>query len=215
MSPLRSTCASWRRPRGWALALLLALLLALASSACEQQAAVEPPAQDPACDCGMGQPVVDPGLLAFLSKAKAVHQQADIAEDQGEGLKAASLLDQLLSGPRPGGDTSLPEVREVLADTLARKAGLLSTAGQLEQASAAVERGLELAIERSHYRGRLMEVLGGIEQRRHDELREAGDEAGAERAKARAIKALEEAVAIQDEVIRSVLGEGGSGSATP
>ena len=192
--------------------LLASLLASLWLLGCQ-----EPPGNDvpPPCDCAVGQPVVDPALLAFLSKAKAIHIEADIAEGEGDVPRAISLLEQLLTGPVPGGSAPPPEAREVMSDTLARQAELLSGEGDLDRATAAIERGLDLARERTHYRGRLMEVLGMIEQRRHDRLVEAGDDKGAEAAKARAIKALEEAVAIQDEVIRRTLGDGGASDVEP
>jgi hypothetical protein len=142
------------------------------------------------CECASARPVVDPALLAFLSKAKSVHLQADMAEDDDKPSEAVKLLEDFLAGLAPGGDAPSPEVREVRADTLARLAELQSGLGQFDEAKKNVERGLGLATEITHYRGRLMEVLGVVEQRQHD--------------------ALAKAVAIQDEVIRNVLGDAGS-----
>src|SRR5690606_27947547 len=128
---------------------------------------------------------------------------------------ALSALDELSDGALPGGQLS-PEVREVLADTLARTAELRSGIGQFDEAKADVQRGLLLASERTHYRGRLMEVLGAVEARLHDKLVEdalAQTEAGAsddavsaltkqaDAAKQRAIEASLEAIDIQEEVI--------------
>jgi len=161
------------------------------------------------CDCGAGAPVVDRALLAFLSKAKAVHHHADIAEADDATDQAIAVLQTLVNGPIPGGKQPPPEVREVLADTLARLAELRSAAGDFAAAKRDVERGLGLAVERTHYRGRLMEVLGVVEQRLHRKLQEDGNEAGAQQAKSRAIEAFQKAVAIQDEVIRDALGDGG------
>jgi hypothetical protein len=105
-----------------------------------------------------------------------------------------------------------PEAREVLADTLARAAELRSSLGQLDRAhfdraKSDIARGLELAPERTHYRGRLMEVLGQVEKRLYQKLRDDGDEVGAAAAKKRALDASEEAVMIQDEVIKRTLEE--------
>jgi tetratricopeptide (TPR) repeat protein len=162
-----------------------------------------------ACECAPSQPVVDPALLAFLSKAKSVHLQADLAEEDEKVPEAVKLLEDLLADPAPGGDAPPPEVREVKADTTARLAELQSGEGQFDEAKKNIDRGLALATETTHYRGRLMEVLGVVEQRRHDALLAEGDEAGAKAAKERAIAALQQAVTIQDEVIRSVLGDAG------
>jgi tetratricopeptide (TPR) repeat protein len=162
------------------------------------------------CECASARPVVDPALLAFLSKAKSVHLQADMAEDDDKPSEAVKLLEDFLAGLAPGGDAPSPEVREVRADTLARLAELQSGLGQFDEAKKNVERGLGLATEITHYRGRLMEVLGVVEQRQHDALAAAGDAEGAKAAKERAIAALQKAVAIQDEVIRNFLGDAGS-----
>ena len=180
--------------------LVLALGLALALSGCAEDS-VEPET----CACAGAEPVVDPALMAFLSKAKSAHELADILVEDGKIEEALLALDRLSTGPLPA--SSPPEVREVLADTLARTADLRSEIGQLEAAGRDLDRGLELARERSLFRGRLMEVRGVVEQRRHDKLLEEGDEDGAKAAKNRAIEAFQEAVAIQDEVIQKTLGE--------
>lgn len=183
--------------------LLAAAALALAVPSLPSCARDEP---------GYDVQVVDPALLAFLSKARSTHHQADLYEADDDVPKAIEVLQTLVDGPlprAPKGASLPPEVREVVADTRARLAELRSAAGDIDAAKGDVRRGLELATERTHYRGRLMEVLGVVEQRQHDQLREAGDEAGAKAAKARAIEAFQEAVAIQDEVIKAVLGDGG------
>jgi hypothetical protein len=158
----------------------------------------------------VGAPVVDPALLAFLSKAKSLHHRADMAEEDEQPDLAIALLEQLVDGPTPGGKEPSPEVREVVADTLARMAELRSARGadgDIEAAKKDVERGLALAEERTHFRGRLMEVRGVVEQRLREKLLEAGDDKGAEEAKQRAIAAFEQAVEIQDEVIKRALSE--------
>ena len=72
-----------------------------------------------------------------------------------------------------------------------------------------IRRGLELAVETTHFRGRLMEVLGLTEERRSKALQKQGDEVGAKQAGDRAIKALQDAIEIQDQVIKRVLGDSG------
>jgi hypothetical protein len=198
----------------WLLAVLLAVLLAgqLAVSACtgpDGSAAPQTSVPAGSCECAPAAPVVDRALLAFLSKAKASHHQADIAEEDEAPKQAVELLQRLVDGPVPGGKQPAPEVREVLADTLARLAELRSASDQFEAAKQDVQRGLALAVDRTHYRGRLMEVLGVVEQRLHRKLLDDGDEGAAKEAKTRAIEAFQEAVAIQDAVIRDALGDGG------
>jgi len=163
------------------------------------------PRTDVVCPPTSASPVVDPALLAFLSKAKAVHLRADVAEDDGKPAEALKVLEGLVDGPRPKGDPPAPEVREVLADTLGRTAELRSELKDYEAAKRDLARGLKLVPERNLFRGRLMEVTGVVEQRRHEVLRKAGDDEGAAAAKERAIEAFDEAVAIQDEVITKTL----------
>ncbi len=190
------------------LALASAALLIL--SGCTDTTAPTNAASEPAttvagdCLCPPPEAVVDPALLAFLSKAKALHHEADLAEDAHDDEAAIAALDRLTAGPQPQRQPPAPEVREVLADTFARSAALRSR-DDYRGALKDVARGLALAPERSHYRGRLMEVLGVVEQRQFKRLEKAGDAAAAA-AKERALKAFEEAVAIQDEVIQRALG---------
>jgi tetratricopeptide (TPR) repeat protein len=189
-----------------ALALSGALFAGLATT---MQACVEttPIENDDPVDCATKEHVVDKELLAFLSKAKALHIKADIAEEEGDVPAAVDALDELVDGPRPPSPVGqlAPEAREVLADTLARSAELRSSIGQFERAKADIERGLELAPERTHYRGRLMEVLGQVEKRFYLKLKEDGNTVAAAAARQRALDASEEAVNIQDEVIKKTL----------
>lgn len=172
-------------------------------------------------ECALPADSVSPELLAFLSKARASHLQADIALKDDQPEVALAALDKLVDGPLPTGRPS-PEAREVLADTLARCAEIRSTIGKFDEAKADIDRGLKLAVERTHYRGRLMEVLGAVEQRLHDKLiedlatqSEAGAdesvlaeiERAADEAKQNAIKASMDAIDIQEEVIDKALAE--------
>jgi tetratricopeptide (TPR) repeat protein len=150
---------------------------------------------------------VDAALVAFLSLAEVTHHLADLAEQEGDRARAEAILRALFDGPLPGDPPLGPEVREVLGDTLARLAEQASARGELEAARRDIARGLQLASERTLYRGRLMEVLGVVEQRDHEALLAEGRLEEAEAAKKRAIEAFERAVEIQDDVIRSVLGD--------
>ncbi|MEZ4442578.1 MAG: hypothetical protein R3B72_26020 [Polyangiaceae bacterium] len=198
----RQLAGRWLLLGTWLLAGALGIAGPLLVTACADDG-VEPP---PAAECGP-RPVVDAPLLAFLSKAKAVHHQADLAEADKDIAGAEAALRQLVDGPVPGGAELPPEAREVLADTLARLAELGSSEGRFDAAVKDVERGLALARERTHFRGRLMEVLGVVEQRRYEHLLADGEDVAAKAAKERAIKAFQEAIAIQDEVIERALGD--------
>ncbi len=179
------------------------VMVLLALAGCAEQ---EPPSKDSA-RCDRPAQVVDTALLAYLSKARSVHLQADLAEAEGHIDEAIALLDKLVHAPAPGASDLPPEIREVLADTLARLAELRSARHEHEAARADIQRGLELAQARTHFRGRLYEVLGAVEKRVFEELRDKGDGPGAKAAKQRSLKALEEAVAIQEEVIQRALGD--------
>lgn len=157
-------------------------------------------------ECAPPANAVSSELLAYLSKARSAHLQADIAVMDDESGEAIAALDALVDGPLPAGEPS-PEVREVLADTLARTAELRSGAGDYDEARSDIERGLKLAPERTHYRGRLLEVLGAVESRLQKQLLAEGDSRGADAAKQRALKALHEAIDIQEEVIQKTLSE--------
>lgn len=146
--------------------------------------------------------VVDAPLVAFLSKARSAHHNADLAESNRDLDAAIAYLELLTDGPRP---ERSPEVSEVLADAHARLADLRSRNGDYEGAKREVERGLDLARDVTHYRGHLYEILGVAEERRMKELEQKGDTQGAEAAKKRAIEAFEKAIEIQDEVINQAL----------
>lgn len=155
--------------------------------------------------CNEAAPEIDAVLMAFLSKARAVHLQADLAEADATTEEAVRLLDELVRRPVPGGEHPGPEVREVLADSLARLAELQGRRGNFDAARGFVQRGLELATEPTQFRGRLFEVRGSVEKQAFEALRERHDEPGAAAAKARSIAALKEAVAIQESVIARAL----------
>ncbi|MBL8744320.1 MAG: hypothetical protein JNK04_24605 [Myxococcales bacterium] len=145
---------------------------------------------------------VDAALIAFLSKARAAHHQADLAEAKGDIKGAIGFLEALPNGTLP---RQSPEVVEVLADAYARLADLKSRDGRFDDAGREVDRGLALAKETTHFRGHLFEVRGVNEQRRMEALEKAGDTAGAEKAKQAALAAFEKAVEIQDAVIAKAL----------
>lgn len=192
----------------WVSRIASALAGALLLAACATQNAdpgsgAAPGSQACACE-PVAAPVVDPTLLAFLSKARAAHHEADLAEDDGDRERAVRALEKIVGGSRPGGEPT-PEVAEVIADTRARLADLRSALGDFERARADVEEGLRLAPGVTHFRGHLVEVRGLVEERRSKALKEKGDEAGAAKARDEALKAFEEAIEIQDQVIAEAL----------
>lgn len=174
----------------------LGLVLLLSVAACAR--AREPA---PCAEADAGRPV-DPALLAFLSRARSAHHLADQAEATADLERAAKALADVVDGPLPGvASDPAPEVREVLADTLARQANLLSQRGDDARASELVERGLGLVPTPTYFRGHLFEVRGLLEERRSARLKERGDLDGSAAARARALDALDTAMKIQAEVI--------------
>jgi hypothetical protein len=152
-------------------------------------------------DCGPSERVVDPVLLAFLSKARSAHHVADQLEATGDVASALRALQNLTNGAAPPGKA--PEVDEVLADTRARVADLMSRAGRFDQADAEVSAGLEHARAPSYFRGHLFEVRGLVEERREKALRGKGRGQEADQARDRSLDAYEEAMKIQADVIGS------------
>ena len=181
-------------------ALLLAVCL-LAQSGCSRALSErEQPARCSELDAGSP---VDPLLLAFLSRARAAHHLADDHETDADLSAAITPLAGLVSGPVPRSrDGALaPEVREVLADTRARLADLRSRQGAFEPALADVRAGLELIGEPNYFKGHLLETEGLVEER-HAKALEASDAARAATLRKRAIDLLEQAMAVQSEVIQ-------------
>jgi hypothetical protein len=156
---------------------------------------------EPRDDCGPSERVVDPVLLAFLSKARSAHHLADQLEAANDVAAALRALQTLTGGATPPGKA--PEVDEVLADTRARIADLMSRAGRFDQAAAEVAAGLEHAQAPSYFRGHLFEVRGLIEERREKALRGNGRGQEADQARDRSLDAYEEAMKIQAQVIGS------------
>lgn len=152
-------------------------------------------------DCGEAARVVDPVLLAFLSQARSAHHIADQREAEGNSAAALRALEVLTEAPQPPGGA--PEVEEVLADTRARRAELLSRAGRFDQAEAEIRAGLENVRSPSYFRGHLFEVRGLLEERREKSLRSDGRGPEADQARDRSLSAYEEAMKIQAEVIRN------------
>jgi hypothetical protein len=190
-----------------------AAVVALCLVTCSRATSTESVAPD--CSCA-GAPLVDKTLVAFLSKARAAHHAADLAEENGDTDLAIAALEAVVRGPRPvapgspaGGPPNMPEAAEVIADTHARLADLRSELGAFDAALHDVDDGLALAAGPTHFRGHLFEVKGLVLERRARALDAQGEVAGAAVAKAAAVDAFDAAVKIQDQVITEALSNGG------
>lgn len=148
---------------------------------------------------------IDTAIMAFLSMARALHHEADLAEGHGDSTGAIDAMGRLVSAPSPRG----PEADEVLADAFARLAELHLQANDLEQARSDVQKGLDRAHEPTYFRGHLLEVGGLVEEARVHALADAGHRDEANRARSRAVQMLEDAVRIQQGTIERALSDGG------
>lgn len=179
--------------------LVCVLVAAVTFAGCKQSE----PGEEPRCDCAAATRVVDPALLAFLSQARSAHHVADAKEATGDREGAIASLLRLTTAARPQG--SPPEVDEVLADTRARLADLLSQSERFDQAEAQIAAGLEHAQTPTYFRGHLFEVRGLLEERREKALRVKGRGQEADQARARSLEAYEEAMKVQAGVIQGAV----------
>ena len=189
-------------PRGlayvsFALSLALAGVSVGTSVGCNKQSAA-PQASD--------QTAIDEPILAYLSLARSLHHEADLAEDAGDVKGAIATLQRLFEKPPP---RTAPEVDEIVADTRARLGDLESRLDDFDSASRDVESGLVSAPSISYFRGHLLEVRGLIEERREKALAAKGDVDGASKAREAAMKAFEDAISVQREVINRAGQRGG------
>jgi hypothetical protein len=191
-----------RIARGWrAASVALAAFAALAVAGCRGGAGSRAGA-----DCAPADAeVVDTPLMAFLSVARALHHEADIAESRADVPAAVAALERLVAIPSP----KAVEADEVRADARARLAELRLKMGDLDHAAADVREGLDEVRGPTYFRGHLLEVSGLVEEARAKGLADAGDPDGAARARARAVQLFEDAVRVQQTVIERALSDGG------
>ena len=179
-------------------ALLLPLLGAVAIAGlagCQQQRS----------NCEESAPVVDTDVMAYLSKARALHHEANVEEAAGNVPGAIASLETLTKSPAPRPGAKIPEVEEVLADAYARLADLRLQRDDLDGAAKDVDAGLEHAGAPTYFRGHLLEVQGIIEEARAARFADAGRPDEAARARQKAVEVLRQAVDVQDQVIQRTL----------
>ncbi len=161
------------------------------------------------CSASESQPIVEPGLLSFLSRARAAHHLAD-NQERTHPEQALATLRAVLNGPKPGTPSGLtPEVREVLADTAARVADMESSLGRFNEATRTVHEALGWVPDVSYFRGHLFEVMGLIEERLARTLDQQQKPSEAQIARSRAMAAFEQSMEIQAEVIRTASADAG------
>ena len=150
---------------------------------------------------------VDTELMAYLSRARALHHEANLKEELGDKKGAVDAMGRLTSQPFSRAGT--PEVEEVLSDAFARRAELELGMGDLDAAKGSVDRGLLHAKEPTYFRGHLVEVSGLLDEARAKTLDDAGKPELAKQARERALVELEQAIEIQNHVLAGLLGPDG------
>jgi tetratricopeptide (TPR) repeat protein len=183
---------------------LCAAVCALLGAACSR--AVE----NTAPGCASAEPAaqpIDTEVMAFLSAARALHHEADLAEDAKDLPRAIAAMNRLVHLPLPHPGVRVVEVEEVIADAYARMADLEVRAGDVEGALRDSQAGLDHASDPTYFRGHLLEVEGVAEKARAGALADAGRAAEAEQAREKAIVLLHDAVKVQEQVIDRSLGD--------
>jgi len=150
---------------------------------------------------------VDLELMAYLSRARALHHEANLKEEMGDKKGAIDAMERLTS--QPFARAGAPEVEEVLSDAYARRAELELGMGDLDAAKRSVDNGLSHAKEPTYFRGHLLEVSGLLDEARSHALTDAGKPDEAKKAQDRALSELEQAIEIQNHVLSSLLGDAG------
>jgi hypothetical protein len=172
---------------------------------CEQQS------HEKICDDTPGAaPVVDTEVMAFLSKARALHHEANVKENGNDLAGAIASLETLVGSPVPRPGTTIPEVEEVLADTYARIADLKLEQGDVDGAAKDVDAGLAHSPGTSYFHGHLLEVQGIVEEQRATRLADGGKSDEAAKARAHAVQLLRQAVDMQDQVIKNATARDGA-----
>jgi hypothetical protein len=203
-SSLRALCASAVVRVGWVVLAVavsgVAAAFATAAAGCRSEGTTAGcPSAEPA------GPPVDEALMAFLSAARSLHHEADVRQSSGDAAGAIASLERLVALPAP----AAVEVDEVVADARARLAELRLEKGDVEGADRDVQAGLQRVKGPTYFRGHLLEVEGLLEEARAGALADAGRATEAARAKAKAVRLLEEAVGVQEQVIERALADGG------
>jgi tetratricopeptide (TPR) repeat protein len=160
----------------------------------------------PACSRREGAEKTDTAMVAYLSKVRSLHHEANLKEDGNDLAGAIDALKRIPSATKP---REAPEIDEVLADAYARLAELELKRGGLGNAKAYIDEGLRTAPTETYFRGHLLEVSGLILEASSHTLTDAGDLKGAVEAREKAIRQLEESITIQEHVIARTLGDGG------
>jgi hypothetical protein len=158
-----------------------------------------------------GGPPIDTDVMAYLSEARSLHHQANLSEDARDLPGAVAPLERLVHARRPHEGTKIPEVEEVLADTLARLAELRIRQNDLPGAETDLRAGLTHAPEPTYFRGHLLEIEGVLNETRAATFADAGRSTEAEKARARARDLLNQAVSVQEQVLARATGDAGEG----
>jgi hypothetical protein len=159
-----------------------------------------------------GGPPIDTDVMAYLSLARSLHHQANLAEDERDLSGAIAPLERLVRVPKPHEGAKVPEVEEVLADTYARMAEFRLRTGDASGAEKDVQKGLAHAPESTYFRGHLLEVWGVLDESRASTLADAGQADAAQLWRTKAREHFKEAVRIQEGVLASATADDARGA---
>lgn len=173
------------------LVLLLAFLLG--ATACRPRAtrSAQPPNE---------------ATVALLGTVRALHHQADVYEHAGDLERASAAVERVLAQEYPAG---FGEAEEVRVDAYGRLSELSLRRNRLDEALSLADTGLREARRESVLRARLLMVRGECLSRLADRAREAQDAEAAARYRDEALRSLEDSIALNQRVLRRVLGDGG------
>ena len=139
-------------------------------------------------------------LMLALALAKNHHHKADVYLKQARFEDAVNEIRQILSVPFP---EDAPEGQDVRLDARARLAKLLVTRGQLDEAMAVVDGGIEGARRESFFLGNLHSVRGEVWEARAVAVEEE-DPAAAREARVEAIRAFDRAIEIENRLLEKL-----------
>jgi len=144
--------------------------------------------------------------VALLGTVRALHHQADVYEHAGDYERASAAVQRVLAQDYPPG---FGEAEEVRVDAYGRLAELALRRGRLDESLSLADTGLREARRESVLRARLLMVRGECLSSLADRARTANDTTAAARYRDEALRSLEDSIALNQRVLRRVLGDGG------
>jgi tetratricopeptide (TPR) repeat protein len=164
----------------------LALLVALAAGACEQQPTPRR---------------ADQATMALLGTARALHHEADVYEAAGDFARASQAMERVLALRLP---PTFADAEDVRADAWGRLAELDLRRADPDRALARVDEALRATPRESVLQARLYMVRGQALRALAERAAAAHDEPAAARRREEALAALERSIAINERILRGL-----------